>query len=807
MKKFGLAMCIALSLSLTFGQIGSLGQNRKNAKLTAEGGREAAVIQQDATQRPVTSGQGTSNADTATLSLVQEKREVAAPKPDINSKYTLVFSVPAGGEGVHYEGGQLQDTETSGPASLRIASDGSFLIVDTVGDRILRFGKDGTAMNALEVKGVQAVTDVAVSGGSIFALDDVAEDAAVQRFSEDGAPLEKITLPEGIRSKGLSGLTVDDNGVVLAEVRGGAAAVDLYGQERKGKTLAGAQYTIQSSEAREGAANRKSGTVIKDDLRINVKVNNSLGGLNVLGRGLNGDTFVLVEELSDTHVLRVDQTVRRYDSDGNLLGVARIPLAERHSYVRNGVAVGPDGQVYALITRPDRADVVRLKFSRSLKSILPEGDTTTPQFAQSAASKSQVVPYVGAPVMALATTCRSRDEMYNAAMAYVNNRTYLSATNINSGTCTGRGKPRYLGSANYYSSVPYDWGGYDTVSEFNSYMSQNYVAGDIDDAGSESCSRGVDCSGFVSRVWNTSRYTTSSLPNISTKIARTELQRGDIINLVSSTGSHVAMFDGLASDGGVYTIEATAYNKYDRVVNIYNGWTRFNGYSFYRYNNVCGTTSTTPARPVVSSSLRLSSSSAKVGDTLSATFTITNRGGQSITFNRLLTGGRMDGDPNCTLGCPDFSSTGTLTLAPGQSYSYSGSRSFNRTGTYSYFVTYQKTDGSWVSNVDTENGAANTARVTINAPPLLTRHTPTTVYVSAYDQTVYLYGEGLTNTSYVKVQFPSGGVGNIYPTGQIFYRSFGQLSCKIKFGTRGQYYLWAYTPEGGWSNARAIYVY
>jgi hypothetical protein len=266
------------------------------------------------------------------------------------------------------------------------------------------------------------------------------------------------------------------------------------------------------------------------------------------------------------------------------------------------------------------------------------------------------------------------------------------------------------------------------------------------------------------------------------------------------------MFDRLASDGNVHTIEATAYNNYDRVVNIYNGWARFNGYRFYRYNNVCGTTSTTPARPVVSSSLRLSSGSAKVGNTLSATFTISNRGGQSITFNRLLAGGRMDGDPNCTLGCPDFSSTGTLTLAPGQSYSYSGTRTFNRAGTYSYFVAYQKTDGSWVSNVETENGATNTARVTISATPSLTKHSPSTVYASANDQTIYLYGELLTNTSYVKVQFPSGGVGYIYPPGQITYRSYNQLTCKIKFGARGQYYLWAYTPDGGWSNARAVYV-
>ncbi|HEY0321701.1 MAG TPA: hypothetical protein VGC66_12140 [Pyrinomonadaceae bacterium] len=90
--------------------------------------------------------------------------------------------------------------------------------------------------------------------------------------------------------------------------------------------------------------------MFKGRQRLAIKVDNVLGGLNVLGRAPNGDTFILVEELSDTHVLRVDQTVRRYSDAGTLLGVARVPLDERYTYVRNGVTVAPDGQVFALIT-------------------------------------------------------------------------------------------------------------------------------------------------------------------------------------------------------------------------------------------------------------------------------------------------------------------------------------------------------------------------------------------------------------------------------------------------------------------------
>lgn len=721
------------------------------------------------------------------------------------SRLTTLISIPIGAEGVHYKGVGIREMEISGPTSLRIAQDGTFLITDTVAARILRYRSDGSPLEAVKVDAANAVSDVAVTGSSIFALDDSPEEPVVHRLTLDGSALEKTTLPEKLRSEGLSGLTVDDEGAVRGEMRGGAAVVDLFGVERAGKWLAGEHYSVQAPGIKGGSEDRTSGVVVKGQLRIALKVDNAIGGLSVLGVGPDGSLFVLLEEISDTAVLSVDQTVRRYSDDGKLLGVARVPVAERYTYVRNGVAVAPNGQVYALVTRPDRVDVVRLRFSPSLKPILPQGEKTGTQLESGSsgiAASADTEPQTAATT----TTCQSRNDMYNIAMSYVNNRTYLSLTNINGSTCTGRGKPRYLGVAGNYGSVSYDWGGYDTPAEFNSYMSQNYAAGDTDDRKIETCSHGVDCSGFVSRAWASGRYTTSSLPGISTEITRSELQRGDIIN---DAGSHVAMFDRL-DPNGVYTVEATAYNSYDRVVNIFNGWSRFNGYRFYRYKSVCGTTTTTPARPVVTSSLRLSSTTAKVGDTLNAYFSITNRGGQSVTFNRLLAGGRMDGDPNCTQGgCPDFSSTGTLTLAPGQSYSYSGSRSFSRAGNYSIFVTYQKTDGSWVSNVDQEGGAINSLRLTVNAAPALalTGHSPTTIYASKYDQTIYLYGTRLTNTSYVYVQFPNGGGGYIYPPGQILSRSYDTLKCKITFGARGQYYLWAYTSDGGWSNSRAVYVY
>src|SRR5205085_139466 len=128
-----------------------------------------------------------------------------------------------------------------------------------------------------------------------------------------------------------------------------------------------------------------------------------------------------------------------------------------------------------------------------------------------------------------ATSCQSVSAMTSIAKSYTSNSMFLTTTDLN-GICPGRGKPRYLGNtAGYFPSVPYDWGGYDSVSSFNNFMSAGYQAGDIDSNTIESCSKGVDCSGFVSNVWASGRYTTSTVSSISLPVTQSQLQTGDII--------------------------------------------------------------------------------------------------------------------------------------------------------------------------------------------------------------------------------------------------------------------------------------
>jgi hypothetical protein len=133
--------------------------------------------------------------------------------------------------------------------------------------------------------------------------------------------------------------------------------------------------------------------------------------------------------------------------------------------------------------------------------------------------------------------CRTPQSMMDMVFEYVNSATWLSSKNMDrpNTKCAGRKVPRYITTtyaavqnkgavcsgaslgAGYecIRSVPYDWGGVDTVATYRTAMSAGSQAGDIDSNAVEACSRGIDCSGFVSRAWDL--YTFYGVKHAGTK--------------------------------------------------------------------------------------------------------------------------------------------------------------------------------------------------------------------------------------------------------------------------------------------------
>jgi len=104
--------------------------------------------------------------------------------------------------------------------------------------------------------------------------------------------------------------------------------------------------------------------------------------------------------------------------------------------------------------------------------------------------------------------------------------------------------------------VAYKWGGFNTISSYYSGLINNRYAGDINTAGVSSYAVGVDCSGFVSRCWQLSYHSsTSMMPDITVQYASwNDLKPGDAIHKIG----HVRLFINREPNGSFRIAEASA---------------------------------------------------------------------------------------------------------------------------------------------------------------------------------------------------------------------------------------------------------
>lgn len=148
-----------------------------------------------------------------------------------------------------------------------------------------------------------------------------------------------------------------------------------------------------------------------------------------------------------------------------------------------------------------------------------------------------------------------------------------------------------------YIGLPYDWGGYMTLLEFDQGITAGLGAGSYPDDGVLSCTVGLDCSGFVSKCWDIGHNTTSSIPSIAPAISESQLLPGDVFN---DAGYHVALYSHKLANGEPVFYEALGYNVH---LNATEGWSHVDGYTPRRHPTVTGTTAPdplgTPVNPIV----------------------------------------------------------------------------------------------------------------------------------------------------------------------------------------------------------------
>jgi len=98
-----------------------------------------------------------------------------------------------------------------------------------------------------------------------------------------------------------------------------------------------------------------------------------------------------------------------------------------------------------------------------------------------------------------------------------------------------------------------------------------------------------------------------------------------------------------------------------------------------------------------------------IGDTLAATFTVTNQGTAPITLDKLTVGGRFNDGTLPDGQYPDFTFR-SIVLNPGDSYLYTGDLRIPYAGNYHFFCAYQTSDGEWHTSIDLGEGLTDEDR-------------------------------------------------------------------------------------------------
>ncbi len=296
-----------------------------------------------------------------------------------------------------------------------------------------------------------------------------------------------------------------------------------------------------------------------DNITLNFPAN--LACADLVGIDESGNLFIETEKYLSEIPLKVERQVLVFSKSGKLTTTIELPDI-KYLYTLKDLQIDKDGNLYQLLSYQDKVQVI--KWDKTVYS--------TSAFIKYAEAFNSSVHYnnfvstkeIETESSALSKTNSgvSRRDALRLADTYTLHQYECTTSNLAPGGATAADNdvvktPSWL-VVGVNARIPYKWGGFNTVAQFDDGLAYGRYAGDINTAGVSSYAYGVDCSGFVSRCWKLSYHaTTSSMPGITTQYASWDsLKPGDAIHKVG----HVRLFVKRNVNGSFKIIEAAARN-------------------------------------------------------------------------------------------------------------------------------------------------------------------------------------------------------------------------------------------------------
>ncbi|MCD6336863.1 MAG: hypothetical protein J7M01_01355, partial [Candidatus Marinimicrobia bacterium] len=315
-----------------------------------------------------------------------------------------------------------------------------------------------------------------------------------------------------------------------------------------------------------------------------------IGSVDYIGSTPENDHYIYAETITSHVPLAVQRNILLINNEGKILNTLHLPN-QQFTYIFKEFSVGEQGELYHMLSSKDGIHILEWRFVKNdeTENDYPEQFSEIYHFNQFAEAE----PVQGSPIFAKKTDAAvTRSEALAIGNEYVTHTWTATAANI--GTTSTITTPQWV-VVGQNTRIPYKWGGWSTVAQFDAGIADGLYAGDVNTSSVDwGHSVGADCSGFVSVCWKAShKYGTSTISGCSSQLSSyNDLLPADATN---KAGSHIRMVVEWTADGKLVQVEETASGTPGWAARYYT-WrlSDITAYVPIRYNNILNSSAPRP---------------------------------------------------------------------------------------------------------------------------------------------------------------------------------------------------------------------